>query len=248
MRIRVSSPKHLVVLLLSVCAVTAAVAADPQPGSDIRAEFDRHYDAWYIARGERTSQNPHASPFPLLLEEKAIVDMGVPALPFLMEKLLAMHFRSDTNYRLAADLTSLVGRITYKTFRGSEVAGVRYLDHPGVQADLYLDSWTKGRADSPRKFAELYARWDKMTKAGLTDAAKVSLDGIFYMGIEALPFVMDKIRNGDDRLVPFVSKLMRKQIGGENPTRQSVLDWWEANKAKLTLPPLPAFQRPRKPS
>lgn len=249
MRIQVSAVKYLVFLLLSVCAVTAAVAVDQQPGSDVRAEFDRHYTEWCRERAEWISQNPYASSLPVLSDGKAIVDMGAPALPFLMDKLSDMLANSVLDNRLSADVTSLVRHITWRRFQDSEYPDGVPVDNHRVEIQLYLNWWRKVRGDGPRRVESLYARWDKMTKDGLAEpATKVPLDEIRNMGIEALPFVMDKIQNGDERLVPFVSKIMRKQIGGETPTKQSVLDWWNANKAKLTLPPLPESQPPTKPS
>jgi hypothetical protein len=53
------------------------------------------------------------------------------------------------------------------------------------------------------------------------------------MGVDVLPLVMDKISDGDEKMVPVVSEIMGKDVGS---TPAAVLDWWKANEARVELP------------
>jgi len=164
--------------------------------------------------------------------------MGPAVVPFIIEKIEQDLSERKWDNRLRSSVLGLLSRITKKRFRKSEWPEATYGRHD-THMELYVRWWKEGRKETPRKFAALYAEWDKFLRDGKTDKAEKTFDLIRSMGIEVLPLVMEKIQQSDNRLVPLVSKITRKKVGGDKPTRASVLDWWKANQAALRFPEPP---------
>jgi hypothetical protein len=61
------------------------------------------------------------------------------------------------------------------------------------------------------------------------------------LGIPALPFIIEKVKQGDKDLIPLISGLVDHELP-KDATQQQCLDWWEKNKQKWLIP----FTQPKK--
>lgn len=238
--IRAKLAASLVFLMLA--CTTLYVSADSRADSkqaELRAEFESRLNAWLAARNRWIGEHPYASFLEDLPEQQAIVEMGPPVVPFLIDMFDEEIAERKWDNRLQADIVGMLMRITWKDFPKSEWPSGTYGRHSEAMR-LYVKWWKKGRKKTPQQFAKLYADWDRQVKEGQTAEAEKTLDLIRRMGIEILPLITKKIEQGDDRLAPFVNKLMRKEVLKPNADRKAALDWWKANEAKYKFPDPPA--------
>ena len=211
----------------------------PEKGT-LREKFDKRYNAWQNAYAEWWNENPMSSMGPgySLPEEQAILDMGPQVVPFLIEKI-EKDLSDQRLYSPLQDNIRLIILITRKYFTKDEFPNRIDIFIPHHQWKLYVKWWKNRKRETPIKYARLYNEWDQLQKQNKTVEANVALGKLRNMGTEILPLLMEKIKNGDNRLVPFISELMGQRVGGLFPTRSSVLRWWDANKAHLTYPDSP---------
>ena len=55
------------------------------------------------------------------------------------------------------------------------------------------------------------------------------------VGIPALPLIIEKVNQGEKRLIPLFSRLVARQLP-EDAAPQQVVTWWEKNKDRWTIP------------
>lgn len=159
---------------------------------------------------------------------KELIDLGPTAVPFLIEKMAK---RQDME--LFPRQFKACCAITRKRFQPCEVMAAA---RAGTLPDLFVHWWNVERRNNPQAFAALYDDWKAAMKEGNLSATHDALEGMRNMGVDALPFIMEKIRGGDDELVPLVGRIMGKPVGGDRPTAASVLEWWIANEKIIRLP------------
>jgi len=107
--------------------------------------------------------------------------------------------------------------------------------------NLYISWWNEGYKQIPQQFEKLYGEWNNLKKQNKGKEAKEKFQEIEYLGIPALPSIVDKIEKGDNNLIPLVSYLTNNEIK-ENATAAECVAWWKANKDKWVL-----HQGPKKP-
>lgn len=77
----------------------------------------------------------------------------------------------------------------------------------------------------------------------LTDLGR-AYDAMKARGLDALPFAIAKIKNGDSSLLPLVHDLTGGLAGLEEGSLAAqiaeTLSWWERNQARWTIPPVSA--------
>jgi len=241
--------KYIVALILVAYILAArptalsATSADTSGASGgqgtLRSEFQSRLDAWLAARDKWIGEHPYASFLEDLPEQQAIVEMGPSVVPFCIDMFDEEIAERKWDNRLQADIVGILTRITWKGFPKSEWPSGTYGRHSEAMR-LYVKWWKEGRKKTPEQFAKLYADWDKQVKEGKTAEAEKTLDLMRRMGIEILPLIMKKIEQGDERLVTFVNKLLRKEVLEPNADRKAALGWWKANEAKHKFPDPPA--------
>lgn len=223
----------LLVLVLTACMTVPAASATCTDSSqaELRSEFDSRFNAWLAARAKWIDEHPYASYLADLPEQQAIVEMGPPVVPFFIDMFDEEISERKWDNRLQADIVGILMRITWKSFPESEWPKGTYGKHK-ERMELYVKWWREGRKKTPEQFAKLYSAWVKQTREGNTKAAEETFGLLKRMGIEILPLVTKKIEQGEDRLVPFINKLMRQDVLKPNATRKDALDWWKANECK----------------
>jgi len=189
----------------------------------LRAEFEARYQTWeqYI------QDNPHLSTW-MGREFSRIVALGPQAVPFMIEKL-----EEGPDY---FGLSSAVLMICRKGFPRDEWPEGK-LGGSVTGARMYVDWWRNRRHLTPQKFEALYSRWLTVRDSGDSEASKNLARDIARLGLDALPLLVEKIRDGDDRCVAIFSQIIFYGKAWDEDSPQHVIDWWEANREEWTLPP-----------
>ena len=191
-----------------------------QVDRDIALEFDRKITAWknYLMNNPRLSNltgNEHY---------RAIVDMGIPVLPYLMERI------DKGSWALGG----AVCLITEKRFEESEWPEGKLGDAISG-AGLLREWWPKSRKETPARFSKLYSQWKELRRQNKKDEVSNKLRQIRNLGLAALPEIMDQIIHGDRELISIVSTLTRGKVD-PNATTDQCVAWWGKNKEKWLIP------------
>ena len=91
-------------------------------------------------------------------------------------------------------------------------------------------NWTK------QKFDQEYNEYSEAKHSGPLPEYRISgtRTRILELGVGALPLIIDKIEKGDTNFIPVVAQLTNYTVKTDAETKE-VLDWWKANKDKLTI-------------
>lgn len=216
----------------SVSSQSTTVQSAKPDRAALKREFQTRYDAWKDAIRGYLGAHHSANSYPILPEHQALLAMGVPVVPVIIDVFEQDEKDSklDDNDRMR--MVSLVYMITWKCFDWRKYD----TRTPRDQMRLWVKWWKEERKQTPQILNDRYPKWDALMRADKTKEADDILEEVRYLGIDALPFVIGKISEGDMRLAGFVPKLARDRSLGENPSRETVLAWWEKNKDRLTLP------------
>ena len=204
------------------------------------ATFERLYNAWQDARVKDMEDHPFSSSSRAIWGKLCDMARQGPAiLPFLFGKIEDLVNSKNMDPRLCSEYDGIIWVVTWKKFPEDEWAPGTF-GNTDAELKMYLKWWKEDRKNSRTKFASLYAKHKSFQLAGKTADDADSFERIRDMGIDALKFIMEQIGAGDDSLVPLVSKIMREPVGGDKPTRESVLKWWDEYKDYVTIPDTPA--------
>jgi len=211
-------------LILLVVAIICLSIALLHKGKDnrqqIEAELEKKMQAW----GNYIQENPRSSDYTGNKYYRDIKDLGIPAVPFLMEKI------KNGNWALS----SAVDLITQKRFEYREYPG----GTPGglqAEAKLLVQWWAKARKETPQKFKKLYAEWKNLKNQAIRNESKGKLEQIRNLGIAALPMIVQKIERGEEEFIPLMSRLTKGKVK-MNATISGCLRWWRENKEKWLIP------------
>lgn len=204
-------------------------AASDAAKRHLREEFLVQYEVWMHDRVLYAEKYPTSSSgaFP-----SGVVKMGAPIIPIIIDIFIQDGKDDNLSPNEQMRLLSVVHLLTFKGFNPDKY-GKQTLSQ---EMQLYVKWWNEDRKQTPLILKKMYGKWDSLMDDGKTYDANIILEDIRYMGIDALPFVIGKIKHGDDRLLKFVSKLARDYTLGDNPSRSDILSWWKKNKERLTLP------------
>lgn len=195
-------------------------------------EFLIYFKTWMDAWKAYIHTHRGACVVPILPEEVRLLKMGKTIIPAIIDIFEQDAIDGKLSQNERQRLITMERMITWKGFQPVNNKS-RSLSE---QMQLIVKWWNEDRKNTPAILNGMYTKWDIAVKANKDTDAYASLEEIRYMGIEALPFIMDKIKGGDHRLLNFVRELARNDSIGDNPSLDTVLLWWEKNKDRLTLP------------
>jgi len=253
-------------LLFAFACLSVALAQDDSPQDEpltpeqVRAEFERRYDAWRESLRQMRVEEylPHGDP--LLTKATArpywqMMDLGLPALPYMMQKMEA------GDWWLARGVYVIAKR----RFHRSEYSNPADYGDARTKSDMLLAWWHRGEEGTQRRFDELYAKWRefKSPQRTLLWTAEVYLsdddgqlssprvgmeftqagevyDAIECLGIAALPHIVETLKQGHTDLLATALDLTDGAGGLGEPTAppkiEDFLQWWEANKHRYAIP------------
>ncbi|HEC79526.1 MAG TPA: hypothetical protein ENI34_10390 [candidate division WOR-3 bacterium] len=155
---------------------------------------------------------------------RRIADLGPAVIPHIIEKMEAGDFF----------ITLSLQMITKKFFEKEEYKSFGCRDSRD-EAKLYIYWWREGRKQTPQRFKKLYTEWQSLRKEGETEKAKEKYQWIIDMGIIVLPYLIEKISEGDTALIPAVSELTDGEVK-EDATPEECVRWWKENKERWYIP------------
>lgn len=222
---------------------------DPPPGpKTLRTEFETRYWAWIYALREWMGKHSMSSATAILPEEINIVNMGPIVIPFIIEILdkdkQANIFGNQNQLR--SRVLGMLHMITAKQFAKGEWPTDQEYGSLTVMEGMYINWWRNERKLTPQKFNEMYAQLNQLPRDAQYDArSQEILDKIRGLGIEALPLIIEKIRKGDNRLLPAIRIMIRFAgvqddafvvDGKDTWSAKTLLKWWKTYKERLTYP------------
>jgi len=256
--------------VLWFCFVVVAVASPVQSNEagtpdSVAQMFETHYRAWrreMLTVLSGSSRTPDCS-----VRGTPLAMLGVPAVPVLLERY--DEFGVPALFRF---ITKWGPQWQRGVGPDGEVISV-CMELPMISGGSYahVDSrllawrwWEEADVLVPRLFAERYRLWKESVAEGSPEEAAHRLQTLRRLGVWALPFMIEKVREGDADLIPSVSYLSygpapqdaeayeylnqvwvdreywKVPILPADATVQECLDWWEANREHWTVPPPPA--------
>jgi len=154
-----------------------------------------------------------------------IAKIGISVLPYLIEKATETE---DMNLGLPIYI------MTRKTFTRSEWPEGK-LGDSRTKVKLYINWWGNGRKLTPQQLGQSYSQWKKLKTEGKEKEAKEKLEEIRALGVAALPIIIEKVKQGDNELIPIVSKLTDGQVD-PNTNNSQCVSWWQQNKESWLIP------------
>jgi len=222
--------KILSVSLLLFCSWSITLwgyqSEDQASSSNIKEKFEQAYQAYINMPTTYTIRSSIGPEQARHLHN--IAKLGVPALPYIVEKM-----KETKNFYLT--LPFLI--ITRKSFEKSAYEDQSKIGDSRTKLRMYIKWWEEGRKETPQRFSNLYAEWKHLKEMGKNKEATSKYYMIRNLGIDALPYIVQKIGQGDSELVPIVAYLADNDVSS-TATVSQLVSWWAENKDKLTLPPV----------
>lgn len=202
---------------LFVCSVARASASN----AELREVFEQKYEAW------KAWVKDHGMLSVLAANQsfEDIVALGVPALPYLVEKI--EENPEDFHLEWA------VRRISKKRFEKAEWPDGRVGDSISA-AKMCVEWWKRGRHDSGEEFHQLSGRWKQLRSEGEREKAQETYEMLINLGIAVLPYLAANVEN-EPELTPAILRLTGDQLP-PNATPAQCKQWWEKNRFKWELP------------
>jgi hypothetical protein len=225
--------RWLTVLVVAIGPVALLGAIQPAPpptparaDSALRAAFEENYQkfkadcekVWYSS----SSYDRLSSPY-----YRAIVDMGLPALPLIMEKIAEDPDSPDSHW---------------VSWASAEIARVTRVPdiYPWAAQDRELTWWAGGQKLANQRFEWAYGQWKAAKAAGRREDARKFLKTMCAIGFAALPPMMEKVSAGDAELLPVVRGMTSGAavITGSTPQERTTacVAWWDKNKTTWLIP------------
>ncbi len=116
------------------------------------------------------------------------------------------------------------------------VASDEVYDKNGMKKrkDIWIEWWKHGRKEDVKRFDNLYKKLRKSIEKKKVRDSDSAKNAIQDLGVNVLPLIVAKIRDGDIDLIECVSVLTSNEVS-KNASKKDVLVWWEKNKGRWLL-------------
>lgn len=208
--------RRLIGAVLACCLYIPIVSLDASEPDEIviKAELEKRIELW-----EKYMQdNPRLSDYTGNQYFSNIVNLGIPAIPYMMERI------QKGSWMLGDGVIEIIKK------RFEEYEQNEYPVRDSVStASALVKWWPNAGKDTEEKFKKLYAERKALLKEGKKKEADEKLGYIRSLGIGGLPYLMEKIGAGDSELVGVVSWLTDGKVEKEAKAKD-VVSWWEKNE------------------
>jgi hypothetical protein len=236
-------------MVIMLCIVNTLLRAEMQKNENLKAVFETKYKAWkdYCSQPS-ISLSSNTTPYINNNPYREMIKLGIPALPYMMEKIgsdPSGHFLCAV---MPHNLKTAVPMITKKKFHITqtgqkpgefrwsveEFPDMKELDKPPVGYKLWLRWWKEGATCTSQQFEKFYREWKDFSQEGTQTEAKAKYQRMIELGVAALPYMIEKVGQGDVELVPAISELTDSKVNKDaKPTE--CLNWWKENKEKWII-------------
>lgn len=193
-------------------------------GEQIQKVFEERYQSWR----KWVENNNFRSCLAAGPEFQAIVELGIPILPYLVKKIE----KNPDDFHLA----HAINRITKKQFEKTDWPQGTLGDSI-TAAKMYVQWWKDGRFKTGAKFAELYSKWKTLKSEKKDKEAKETYRQIVNLGIPVLPYLVENVETEPD-FIPAIMKLTDRSLPA-TATGSECKQWWGENRQKWELPNTP---------
>lgn len=212
--------KYLIGLCILIALLNGKVYGQD---TELKNRFESEYNAWkaYVEEN-RASSTAH---FNSHIYE--IAKLGAPALPLIIEKMKINETGFDFLLRFSIYL------ITQKIFE-KEDWPEGTLGDVHTAAVMYIAWWDNGIKDTKETFNRYYSARNKYLNEKNTPEAEKQLKHIRNLGIVAIPYMIDKIKEGDLVFIKIISDFSNQDLKAD-ATKEQCLTWWSKNSSKYTI-------------
>ena len=215
----------LVVTVCNGCENKKATSKNP------KEEFQRKYTVWsdYLASHPEFKVMSEATTQYTCPQFKEIVKLGLPALPFIVQKI---EEANDQYLWMAIDKIAKVK--IYAKYDEVKKETV-FPDFPNVKENVYVYWWKEGHKSTQSFLEQRYAEWKELKKQQKEKEASAEYKRILDLGIAALPYMVEKVKKGDTELIEAISELTNDQLK-KDADKEDVEKWWNQNKGSWIIP------------
>jgi hypothetical protein len=189
----------------------------------LRKVFEEKYKNWRREVENYGDFLPDDSGITLKSFKEDIVGLGVKVIPILIER---MH--QDICLAYAITLISQ-WRFIPGEREGKQIFGFKAL------ADFYSNWWKEGQGGIKRLFEERYQRLKRVWNSSTQEEFEGAIRDLEYLGIAALPYFFEKIKDNETVFIPIVSRLSKTALKSDATVEECLL-WWEKNKDDWIIP------------
>lgn len=223
----------------------AAMAASSTPGEAVESKqdsmrvlFQEKHEAWleYCRRPEVWSRSRgnffvNNEPF------REIIRLGIPALPYLMEKvetaplegrLLHYALTAITKKKFHVRRQEIDGQLLWTVEEFPDIEPGR--SHPDTNI-LWLRWWREEIKETPQQFEELYQEWKAQNEP---DEAEGAYRKLVDLGVVALPTMVEKVTDGDAAMIPAIAELTDGSLAPDVNAAECLV-WWEEQADKWII-------------
>ena len=224
--------KYIVIVLLVICYAFSAQT------DSLKAEFEDKYKKW-IVRIKRPdiSDSAESGKKTKCKEFDDLVELGVNVLPYAISK-----FESKNSLNIRIVIRGLL-KFRFDKSYNSQSGEIEFNNYPDYKGETSIFRYWlyKGRKRLPQALKLRYEEYRELVSKEDFRGAKAKLKRIQWLGYDALPAMIEMIKEDKTDLIPVVSRLTAsKKRSSENlpasAKAEEVLQWWEDNKERFLVP------------
>ncbi|MBR4613447.1 MAG: hypothetical protein IKO40_12120 [Kiritimatiellae bacterium] len=190
----------------------------------IETSISHKFEVQYCAWKKWVANHPLASTYTTNEPFFAIVNLGVSAIPLIVEKI-------ETN-KDDFHLGSAIGLIAKRKFGRDEWPEGKLGDSIAA-SEMYVKWWKYGRHKTEMRFEELLSEWHHSVTKGNAHKTQEILREISDLGIPVLPYLVVQL-NENPELIPVFLYLSEAPL--ELPaSAKDCVQWWNENKANFEV-------------
>lgn len=202
-------------------------------GATVGEQFSEKYEEWirYISKPEICAQSTATGRINNQAFD-AIVRLGVPALPYVAQKL-----ENDGRATVIWHAICRIAKVRIRSEYDIRTGKISFPEFPeSIEGEnIYLYWWKKGRFTTEARFNMLYAEWKSYKKTGSTNEIDCAYQHIVNLGLPVLPYLVNVVEESPEFVVA-VSELSGGDVP-KNAKPEECKIWWEKNKERYILPP-----------
>jgi hypothetical protein len=191
--------------------------------ADIKSRFESEYNAWK----EYVAEYPFSDFSFYNLHQMEIAKLGPAALTLIIEKMEKNESGFDFQLHYAFFL------ITRKVLEKEEWPQGT-LGDARTGARMYINWWNNGIKETKNDFDRYYSARNMYLDKKNVDESVRQLNHIKGMGIVAIPYMVDKIKEGDLVFIEIISDFSNQDLKAD-ATKEQCLEWWSKNSSKYTI-------------
>ena len=199
---------------------------------ELRTTFEERYGAWreWMAKYGYSS---NSTKFFECDEFRNIVNMGLPVLPLIVEKIGG----EEQGARWLGEAVRRITKVKFRAERREDGRGYVFEEFPGLKPgeNVWLRWWKEGRRRTPQRFEKLCKEWKELRAQGKEEEAWEKYQRIRDLGIVALPCIMEKVEADEGWLIPALSYLTDNAVKPYAGPDECAA-WWKQNRGNWTIP------------